>query len=301
MLPDALSYPSERRAFYQSHAARLEALGFTQGRETESTPTNEASRLAREQQRHSDWFADNPEGSYNDFAGTPFWRAVDESHFSRWRPLLAPGQILLEVGCAQGRSTFAFAGADLDIVGFDLSRRLVRQAVLKYRTKGPWRARISFVLADADAVPAPDGTYDAVLVYGVLHHVPRPGNVCREVLRVLRPGGWFFGSENNHTAFRALFDFLMKVAPLWKEEAGPESLISERKLREWFGVGGPLVSHASIGTCVYLPPHFVNALPASWSTMLVSLSDRVGQALPFFRGNGGLIFMTLRKQDQVPS
>lgn len=303
LLVGPLAYAAERRAFFATWRSRLEALGCQPAPDDSSQPqpVSEIGRLGQEQQKHSDWFAEHETLSYSDFANTPFWRTVDAIHFADWLPLVQTGDALLEAGCAQGRTTFAFAHKDIDIVGFDVSRKLVHQARARFKAGAdgpggrPWQARMSFMLADACAMPLRGEVFNAVLVYGVLHHVPDPSLACHEVLRVLRKGGRFFGSENNVTVFRKIFDALMVLAPLWKEEAGPEALISERELRRWFDIGGPLVESATIGSRVFIPPHLANLFPDSIAGPLIRFTDFVGNHLPFFRGNGGLIHITLRK------
>jgi SAM-dependent methyltransferase len=44
-------------------------------------------------------------------------------------------------------------------------------------------------LCTLEAIPRPDGHYDAVLLTQVLEHVPEPERVLREIHRVLKPGG----------------------------------------------------------------------------------------------------------------
>ncbi len=47
----------------------------------------------------------------------------------------------------------------------------------------------------------PDGPYDFVYSYGVVHHIPEPDPVIQRAFEVLRPGGrviiWLYGRENN--------------------------------------------------------------------------------------------------------
>jgi SAM-dependent methyltransferase len=46
------------------------------------------------------------------------------------------------------------------------------------------------VRADITALPFPEGRFDALLCSHVLEHVPDDSRAMRELVRVLRPGGW---------------------------------------------------------------------------------------------------------------
>ena len=50
-------------------------------------------------------------------------------------------------------------------------------------------ARAADVVAPADALPLPDGSFGVVLCTQVLEHVPEPSAVLAECFRVLEPGG----------------------------------------------------------------------------------------------------------------
>lgn len=288
LLIGELAYADDRERFFDRHRERLEALGLARD-DASAEPGEQA--LQTVQQNHFDWYADNDTQSYAAYEQLPFWRAVDALTFGPWRREMRPGGCLLDVGCAQGRSTFKLLDLDLDVVAFDVSKRSLEQAVAKYLA-GDYRARASFIAADASRFPFADGAFDYVLVYGVIHHLPDPPTACREVARVLAPDGVYFGSENNRTIFRAVFDLLQKISPLWHEEAGPEPLISGRDLSRWFADTGVAVTTRS---SVFLPPHVVNWTKGAASVRLLGAFDHLARALPGLGRQGGLILIRGQK------
>jgi SAM-dependent methyltransferase len=97
---------------------------------------------------------------------------------------LAPGSRLLEVGCGGGATTRAMVAArpDLVIHACDLSRAAIRVA----QAQG---GNIPYVVASINDLPYADGSFDAVVFYDVLEHIPDADRSLDEVFRVLRPGG----------------------------------------------------------------------------------------------------------------
>lgn len=55
--------------------------------------------------------------------------------------------------------------------------------------------RVRVEQGDATALPAPDGTYDAVFCYHLLHHAPDWRAAVAEAARVLAPGGRLYVAE----------------------------------------------------------------------------------------------------------
>lgn len=100
-----------------------------------------------------------------------------------------PDPFILDVACGTGRlgrTLLAQTGFRGRIVGLDLSRNMLSQAV---ETMQAWRDRVLLLHQDATYLPFPDKTFDAVTCMEALEFMPEPPGVLNEMLRVLRPGG----------------------------------------------------------------------------------------------------------------
>ena len=241
------------------------------------------------QREHFDWYADNPDQTYADYAEMPFWRAVDSVVMGHWRTQIPVGATLLDIACGPGRSAFPHAER-AKVIGFDISRKAVKQAIDRARREG--RAEtMAFFVGDAAHLPIRASSIEVVQTYGALHHFPDPGRIARAIQQILRTGGVHLGLENNETVLRKAFDWLMTVCPIWVEEAGEEPLMSERDLVEWTSGTGAVVQSR---TMVFLPPHAFN-LTRQFAVSVMRATDAVCQLLPFISHQGGLIAFEIRK------
>jgi len=126
------------------------------------------------------------------------WTSGDgyESYIGRWSRLVAPrflawldappGLAWLDVGCGTGAlaSTILKAAAPARVLGIDRS-----EAYLAHARQQVTDPRISFRNGDAQALPARDGEFEAVVSALALNFVPDPAKALSEFRRVLIPGG----------------------------------------------------------------------------------------------------------------
>jgi len=100
---------------------------------------------------------------------------------------------ILDVGCRDGALTKRYAGKHR-VVGLDVDPEAIARAS---RDLGIDARKVDL---NREPIPSAAGTFDVVVAGEVLEHLQFPKVVVREVRRVLRPGGAFFGSVPN--AFR---------------------------------------------------------------------------------------------------
>jgi ubiquinone/menaquinone biosynthesis C-methylase UbiE/uncharacterized protein YbaR (Trm112 family) len=242
------------------------------------------------QQQHFDSYATDIIQSYDTYELMPFWRVVDHIIFERWHTLLPKHAVILDIGCAQGRSIAQFVKDNYTVIGFDVSKNMITAGVRRFkRSQNP---PILF-LGDASSIPIADRSIDVVIVYGVLHHLPKPQKIVREIERILKPDGIFLSLENNKTPLRFCFDLLQKYYCLWDEKAGESPTMSKKQIKQWFSS-----AHMSVQTRthVYIPPHLINILPYRVGYTLTRWIDTLLSKIPVLRSWGGLIEIVGKKE-----
>jgi SAM-dependent methyltransferase len=96
----------------------------------------------------------------------------------------ADGKKLLDVASGPGYVAAAAAARGCQVTGLDFASAMVAQARNRY-------PEIAFREGDAEELPFPDGSFDAVTMNFGLLHLGRPERALSEANRVLRQGGRF--------------------------------------------------------------------------------------------------------------
>lgn len=126
--------------------------------------------------------------------GTPEFFAEVEAARYRAEPFIpgfagfeqARGKRVLEVGIGLGTDFVRFARAGAVLTGLDLTQAAVDLSRTRLGQEG---LSAEIVRGDAETLPFPDGSFDLVYSWGVLHHTPDTAKAIAEVRRVVAPGG----------------------------------------------------------------------------------------------------------------
>jgi ubiquinone/menaquinone biosynthesis C-methylase UbiE/uncharacterized protein YbaR (Trm112 family) len=243
------------------------------------------------QRQHFDSYAINNTQTYNMYETMTFWKAVDQILFTSWLKIIPKNAVILDIGCAQGRSAKSFVENKYTVIGFDIAKKMVQ--IGNSRFKEFANPPVLFV-GDATTVPVEDNSVDVVVLYGVLHHLPKPKKIAKEITRILKPSGIFLSLENNRTPLRFLFDFLQKIICLWDEKAGESPTMSANQIAQWFSSSDMTIETR---THVFIPPHIINCLPLNIGNWIIHWTDTLASQIPFVKSWGGLIEIIGRKNN----
>ena len=147
---------------------------------------------------------------------------------------IGPGQDVLDVAAGSGNASLPAAETGASVTATDLTPELLQ--IGRERSRG---LEITWQEADAEHLPFPDQSFDAVLSCVGVMFAPFHQPVCDELVRVTRPGGrvalinWtprgFIGQ-----LFAALKPFVpdppagASPGPLWGDESHVRELFGER-------------------------------------------------------------------------
>jgi ubiquinone/menaquinone biosynthesis C-methylase UbiE len=107
------------------------------------------------------------------------------------------GLSVLDYGCGIGDLSLELAGRGGRVTGLDLSPGMVEVARNRMRSFRP-EATSEFVAANAEDSGLPDGSFDVIVGKWILHHIDVDA-ACRELRRLMRPGGFGVFIENQLT------------------------------------------------------------------------------------------------------
>ena len=146
---------------------------------------------------------------------------------------LRAGERVLDVACGNGNAALAAARRFCQVTGIDFVPALLERARQRAQAEG---LEATFQEADAEALPFPDASFDAVLSTCGAMFAPDQERTAAELLRVCRPGGRI-GMVNwtPDSYVGELFRAIGRHLPPPPGLRPPVQWGSEERLRELFG------------------------------------------------------------------
>lgn len=108
-----------------------------------------------------------------------------------------PGQRILDLAAGTGASSVALARSGAEVVAADFSPGMIAEGARRHGDA----PGLSFVEADATALPFADAEFDAVTISFGLRNVDDPRAALAEMRRVAKPGGRLVVCEFSHPRY----------------------------------------------------------------------------------------------------
>lgn len=125
-----------------------------------------------------------------------FKEFLDKRNFS------LEGKVILDAGCGSGYSTKLISQfSPAELIGFDLMPSQIKKAKQKY-------SALNFFVGNVLETQLSSNKFDAVFVFGILHHIPQWKDAIIELYRVLKPGGVLLVEDLNKDASRFFTNYL---------------------------------------------------------------------------------------------
>jgi SAM-dependent methyltransferase len=136
----------------------------------------------------------------------------------------------LDLGAGRGIASFALAKEGFEVTALEPDPSLLVGAGAIRQLAAETALPISICEQYSESIPFPNAHFDLIFGRAVLHHARDLGTACREVFRVLKPGGRFV-AVREHVISKAadLPDFLAKH-PLHKVYGGEHAFLLKEYL-----------------------------------------------------------------------
>lgn len=165
---------------------------------------------------------------------------------------------LLDVGCGGGQAAIRMKERypHLRLTGIDTSEVMISRARKRALVKD---FSIRFEVADAEALPFKDVSFDVVYSFGSAKHWPNPIKGFGECWRVLKPGGELLVSDATSDATTAEVENFFEIAGFPSLLKKPVAAILSRRM---FRPARSVDEYQQIATELQMPEGTVSHLPS---------------------------------------
>lgn len=161
------------------------------------------------------------------------------------------GERVLDVACGTGNAALVAARRDCEVVGVDYVAALIDRAKMRAHAEG---SVVDFRVADAQSLPFPDASFDAVVSAIGVMFAPDQKRAASELARVCRPGGRIALASWTPEKFGGdFFGAHARFAPPPADLDPPTRWGTEGGIDELLGGASRTISHERRAVYAYYP------------------------------------------------
>ncbi len=182
----------------------------------------------------------------------------------------------LDIGAGRGIASFALAKDGWNVFALEPdSSEMIGSGAIK-KIARDFALQIEVIETKGENLPFEDNSFDLVHARQVLHHASDLGQMCKEIYRVLKPGGTFIATREHVISKKSDLNKFLEKHPLHHLYGGENAFL----LKEYLSA----ITNSGLKISKILKPYSsnINLYPLTKETLLEKIEDKIKISLPHF-------------------